>query len=160
MKGNRRGKKIITAVVAVCLMAVLLPACDAGHSEKAAVAPVEKKAIGTEQKEITEKKKTDRIMMEETETVPETADTAVRETAAPPLAETGTWSTASREDVPSAGNLAMVKQPAANPVTEPQATSHTHSYAFAGTQAVEHPAVTEQVWVEDAPAWEEVIRPG
>ena len=160
MKGNGRGKKTITAVVAVCLAAVLLPACDAGHSEKAAVAPVEKKANGTEKKEITEKKTMGRIKREETETVPETADTAVRETTAPPLAETGTWSTADQEEPTSSGNQAAVKQPAADPASEPQATGHTHSYAFAGTQAVEHPAVTEQVWVEDAPAWEEVIRPG
>ena len=43
---------------------------------------------------------------------------------------------------------------------EPEPTAHVHSYVLAGTQAVEHPAVTEQVWVEDSPAWDEVIRDG
>ena len=44
--------------------------------------------------------------------------------------------------------------------SEPEPTAHVHSYELVDTQVVEHPAVTEQVWVEDSPAWDEVIRDG
>ena len=48
------------------------------------------------------------------------------------------------------------------PHTEPEveATAHVHSYELADTRTVEHPAVTEQVWMEDSRAWDEVIRDG
>lgn len=46
------------------------------------------------------------------------------------------------------------------PRTEAEPTAHVHSYELADTRTVEHPAVTEQVWVEDSPAWDEVIRDG
>ena len=165
MKKNRRGKKIITAVVAVCLTAVILPSCGPDQTEKAAVTPVEKPVIVTEQKENTEKKSTERMNREEPETVPETISTDAREIIVSPQAGTGTWSTVTQAATPSAGNPATVNRTAENqaaedPVSEQPATCHVHSYVPVGTQAVEHPAVTEQAWVEDAPAWEEVIRPG
>lgn len=46
------------------------------------------------------------------------------------------------------------------PWSEPETTAHVHSYALADTRQVQHPAVTEQVWVEDTHAWDEVIRNG
>ena len=46
------------------------------------------------------------------------------------------------------------------PETDPETTAHVHAYDLSGTRTVEHPAVTEQVWVEDSAAWDEVIRDG
>ena len=46
------------------------------------------------------------------------------------------------------------------PETDSETTVHVHAYSLSGTRTVEHPAVTEQVWVEDSPAWDEVIREG
>ena len=43
---------------------------------------------------------------------------------------------------------------------ETETESHMHIYELANTRTVEHPAVTEQVWVEDSPAWDETIRAG
>lgn len=44
--------------------------------------------------------------------------------------------------------------------SEPEPTAHVHYYDLADTRTVEHPAVTEQVWVVDSQAWDEVVRDG
>ena len=49
--------------------------------------------------------------------------------------------------------------------TEPETETarpekHVHTYVITGTGKVEHPAVTEQVWVEDSAAWDEIIHAG
>ena len=75
--------------------------------------------------------------------------------------ETAGWQeweeTAERQTEPT-----TARQPDPVPETTrlPETTAHVHSYVLEGTKTVEHPVVTEQVWVEDTPAWDEVIREG
>ena len=89
-----------------------------------------------------------KILREDT---PATRYPAQEETFQQPETEPGTR-TAGRTDVrtETTGTTEEV----------PETTAHVHRYVLAGTEKTEHPAVTEQVWVEDAAAWDEVIRPG
>jgi len=71
-------------------------------------------------------------------------------------AQQETWEQQGQQETPV---WQPVPEETAKP-TEPASAAHVHSYVLAGTKTVEHPAVTEQVWVEDSPAWDETIRAG
>ena len=162
MQKDRR-KKIIMAVSVAVVSAVLiiLSVCSAGHA--GIMSSGEEKAVKQEQSASGPEDKTENKT--ERETV--AADVSRSSNAAVPKQE---MQHGSLQAEPEGATARTVWNPPeedghqevwTSPTeTDPETTAHVHAYGLSGTRTVEHQAVTEQVWVEDSAAWDEVIRDG
>ncbi len=173
MKKNRRKKIIIAAgILAAALTLGVVLACNGSPSE----GTVRKAGQGKNRQEVTAEAGTEAAARsgstekEGRASVPETTvhvdpqkagNTAVRiqEDHGEPES-TAMYDHTVHQEPESTSVSGTLGYQEIQPRSEPETTVHVHSYALAGTRTVEHPAVTEQVWVEDSPAWDEVIRDG
>ncbi len=73
---------------------------------------------------------------------------------------TAVYDYAGHQEIESSSESGTAGHQETRPRSEPETTAHVHSYVLESTRTVKHPDVTEQVWVEDSPAWDEVIRDG
>ncbi len=162
MQKDRR-KKIIMAVSVAVVSAVLiiLSVCSAGHAGIRASG--EEKAVKQEQSVSGPEDKTE--IKTERENV--TADVSSSPNAAVPKQEIQRGSLQAEPEGATAQTFWSPPEEEEHrevrtrpPETEPETTVHMHAYGLSDTRTVEHPAVTEQVWVEDSAAWDEVIRDG
>lgn len=161
MQKDRR-KKIIMAVSAAVVSAavIILSVCSAGQAEvrisgEAGTVKQEQSASGTE--EITEIKT-------ERETVAADISGSLGAIVSKRDIQQGSMQTEPEGvtaqtiwNPPENEPGAIFTRPTEN---ESETKSHVHAYGLSGTRTVEHPAVTEQLWVEDSPAWDEVTSEG
>jgi len=149
MSMDNRRKKIIIGVCILTVIAVavvLLMTCGV-NGEKKAEAETETTTAEQEESTLGTLKETEK----NTERGTDPAETKE--------AESFSYSRITVHPVSPQNVWQPVLEETAKP-TEPASAAHVHSYVLAGTKTVEHPAVTEQVWVEDSPAWDETIRAG
>ena len=169
---NRRKKVIITAgiLAAVVSLGVMLACNGSPEGETVRKDGQEKLPETVVTKHATEEKRSGLTETERCIAEPET--TVYKETKKGGMAvirghsahgETeniavGDYAAYQEEESTSASDTAVHQE--TQPQTEPMPIAHVHSYELADTRTVEHPAVTEQVWVVDSEAWDEVIRDG
>ena len=157
-----RRKKIIMAVSVAVVSAVLiiLSVCSAGHA--GIMSSGEEKAVKQEQSA----SGTGEITGIKTELENVAAAVSRSPGAIVPKREMQLGSTQTELEGATARTVwnppedepgAIFTRPTEN---ESEAKAHVHAYGLSGTSTVEHPAVTEQLWVEDSPAWDEVVREG
>ena len=168
MKENRRKKIIIAAAFAVAAAIVLcvvlacgkIPAVETGRKEGQKMVPVEKTTEKETHSGSQEKERRTYVPEVKVQAEPEKTQSNAARVYEEQGAKEGTAvydHYAHREsggpDVPGAKAHQDTGQ-----AVEPEI--HVHSYVLTDTRSVEHPAVTDQVWVEDSPAWDEVILEG
>lgn len=167
MQKKNRGKRIIMAVTVAAVLAVVVILLVCGGSNVGANAPGNKKTAEQEQTTSgTKEKKTEKGNLPGK--VPKSPGAVVSQAGADqdsfPVGVVGEesrqesdrqWST--QQPPVSTGNQ-IYRQESQTGATQP--AEHVHAYVVTGTRKVEHPAVTEQVWVEDSAAWDEIIRAG
>ena len=171
MKKNRRRKIIITAGVLAAAIALCLvlacgtdPAGDTVHKAGQERVTAEE---GTEKEtDNARQEKERRTVMLETEAQPETKwppGASAHISGAPFETEstvTGFYGVPQETEGAVIPDTTVYQDTQAEKEMETETTVHVHSYVLADTKQVQHPAVTEQVWVEDSSAWDEVIREG
>lgn len=173
MKKNRRKKIIIAAGILAAFLALgVALACSGSPSE----GTVRKAGQDKTAQEVTAEAGTEASMRagstekERCTSVPETTAHEETQRAGSTVIRvheehgetesTAVYNYAGHQETESSSESGTAGHQETQPRSEPETTAHVHSYALAGTRTVEHPAVTEQVWVEDSPAWDEVIRDG
>ena len=173
MKKNRRKKIIIAAgILAVVLALGVALACSGSPSE----GTVRKAGQGKSRQEVTAEAGTEAAARsgstekERRTYVPETTAHEETQRAGSTVIRvheehgetesTAVYNYAGHQETESSSESGTAGHQETQPRSEPETTAHVHSYELAGTRTMEHPAVTEQVWVEDSPAWDEVIRDG
>ena len=161
MQKDRR-KKIIMAVSVAVVSAVLiiLSVCSAGHA--GIMSSGEEKAVKQEQSASGPEDKT------EIKTERETGATGDPVTTGAVMLKREIQQ-GSMQTEPEGVTIQTIWNPPENEPgailtrqteNESETKSHVHAYGLSGTSTVEHPAVTEQLWVEDSPAWDEVTSEG
>ena len=179
MKDNRRKIIIIAGALAVVFILCAVLACSGSPEEETVRKTGQEKIIESEtsgttadgsetekNKDPVKPEETGRAVIIRTATYkePETTGTVTVQTDGAPRESESAVMPGHEEHRETESS--SVRDTAAHQETQPQtepkveATAHVHSYELVNTRTVEHPAVTEQVWVEDSRAWDEVIRDG
>lgn len=159
---KNRGKRIIISVTVVAALAATIILLACGGSDAGVKVPGNKRTA--EQKQTTLGTKKESVERDDSAEIPETEGTVMpqKEIRQDPLVidagKSGSGSTwSAQQPQVSTGNQIYRQEPQTE-ATQP--SEHVHAYVVTGTRKVEHPAVTEQVWVEDSAAWDEIMRAG
>ena len=173
MKKNRRSKIIIAAgILAVILALGVALACSGSPSE----GTVRKAGQDKTAQEVTAEAGTEAAARsgstekERCTSVPETTVHVETQRAGSTVIRvheehgetesTAVYDYTGHQETESSSESGTAGHQETQPRSEPETTDHVHSYVLESTRTVKHPDVTEQVWVEDSPAWDEVIRDG